>query len=77
MKELLLNFTNKIFLRGVCQIFFPDLKVFKVFLSIFLAVFQGFLVKFFPVFKVLLTNFIRPKTSERISISEHNQTKNG
>ena len=45
-----------------------------------MAVFQGFLVKFLPVFKVLLKDFIRSlfkdsETSEQISIPEDSQTQ--
>ena len=39
--------------QGVCLIFFPNFKVFKVF-SQFFGCFSRFWVKFLPIFKVLL-----------------------
>ena len=74
---VLLQITNR---PTVVNCFFPNFKVSKVFFLNFLAVFQDFLVKYLPVFKVLLKNFIRSirtdlETSEWISISEDSQTK--
>ena len=76
-KSLLKN-TKSTTSRCLPNIFFQFQGFQGVFLN-FLAVLQGFLVKFVIVFKVLLKNFIRflltdSKTSERISISEDSQT---
>ena len=59
---------------------FSRFQSFQGFFLKFLAVLEGFLVKFVPVSRVLLKNFIRSlltdsKTSEQISISTDSETQ--
>ena len=59
---------------------FSQFQGFQVFFSQFLAVFQGFLLKLLPVFRVPLKAFIGSlltdsENTEQISIAEDSQTQ--